>query len=222
MTHAPATAFLTEPMRAGSSWPSPGRAPSGHRGCRSAGGGAYTSGVSGMSACRRRCQERRPWLISSISADGGTASTGQRACARQYRLTERCSTRPNPGPAPGPDDEQVVRLVGGLDQHRAWLAPDRLRFDLQVGGHAAQAGVERGPQPLPGGVAPDLAQVGPRDARRSAISPPGRNPRGDGQQRHVPLPGLVRRVPQRLQAPERPMHANNDPTHRGHGNSPPD
>ena len=34
-----------------------------------------------MSACRRSCQERRPWLISSISAEGGTASTGHRACA---------------------------------------------------------------------------------------------------------------------------------------------
>src|SRR6185437_1458168 len=43
------------------------------------------------------------------------------------------------------------------------------------------------------------------------------NPRGNGQQPYVSLPGLVRREPQRLQAPWRPMHANNDPTHRGHG-----
>ena len=39
------------------------------------------------------------------------------------------------------------------------LAADRLGLDPQVGGHAAQARVERGPQPLPGRVTPDLAQV---------------------------------------------------------------
>ena len=50
----------------------------------------------------------------------------------------------------------------------------------------------------------------------------GGDPGDDRQHGHVALPGLVRRVAQRLQAPQRPMHANDDPTHGGQGDSPPD
>ena len=108
----------------------------------------------------------------------------------------------------------ILVLYGLAALGQTWKP--RLGLDLEVGGHAAQPGVERGPQPLPRRLSPELAQVGRRMPSLRHVSARG-NPRGNGQQRHVPLPGLVRREPQRLQAPWRPMHANNDPTHRGHG-----
>lgn len=44
------------------------------------------------------CQEIRRWTaaMSSCSGEGGTASTGQVACARQYRATEGCRALRSP------------------------------------------------------------------------------------------------------------------------------
>src|SRR5689334_8164721 len=49
----------------------------------------------------RLAQPRRPRL-SSASADGGTAITGQQACARQYRLTRHAARRPRAPRRPAP------------------------------------------------------------------------------------------------------------------------
>src|SRR2546427_10395755 len=54
----------------------------------------------------------------------------------------------------------IFRPAGPVDEHRARLAARHDRLDAHIGGHPAETGVKGLPEPPPGGLAPDLAQVG--------------------------------------------------------------
>jgi hypothetical protein len=62
-------------------------------------------------------------------------------------------------PWPGSDDRQVAGLAGGAGQDLAWLATQHQRPGAYSGGEAAECGVERGLQQLPGVVFPEFTHL---------------------------------------------------------------
>jgi len=122
-----------------------------------------------------------------------------------------------PEPAlPGPDDEEAPGIVGAFHQHGTGRAAHHERLDGQVRGRAAEPPVEGVPEALLGRVPPELAEL------EVGLTPFGeittrRNPGDDRNQPRVPVPGLVRRVAQRLKAAQGTVHAREDPPYRGHG-----
>src|SRR3989475_9797259 len=67
---------------------------------------------------------------------------------------------PEISPLPLHDALPIFRPVGHVDEPRARLAARHDRLDAHIGGHPAETGVKGLPEPPPGGLAPDLAQVG--------------------------------------------------------------
>ena len=67
-------------------------------------------------------------------------------------------------------DEQVPGAAGSIDEHLAGLAAQHRGCGPEICGQAPPRQVEGLPEPLPGGLLPDCAQVG---GRLTASSPPG-------------------------------------------------
>ena len=208
----PSASFLTDPMRGRQRsipWSIPGRSRGRSRAAAPAVRAATTT--AGI----------RPSPSSAMSAEGGTASTGHLACARQYRPIDLRSARPIGERRPVPITSRSSGRVGHVDEHRAGLAALDPRQHGHIVGQPAEARVERVRQPLPGRLAPDLAEV--RGGMGALGEVAARRDPGDHRhQRGLPVPRLVGRQAQRLQASERPVYSDHDPTHRGHDGSPPE
>src|SRR5690349_11805956 len=112
------------------------------------------------------------------------------------------------------DDEQVIGLAGEADQDRPWLAALHDRLDGKVGVDLAPGRLKRRPQPLPGGILPDVDQgrAGLPGGKLTAGWYPGQN----GCQGGNTVAGQVLRVPQRPEAARRAARADDDPTYAGH------
>ena len=119
------------------------------------------------------------------------------------------------GPPPGPDHQQVARFVGDVDEDRPGVAALDPQLDAQVVGHAAEAGFERLGQPAARGLGPEPAQVRGGMAPLSHITA-RRHPGDYRHERHLPVPRLLGRPAQRLQAAERPVYYYDDPVQRVH------
>jgi hypothetical protein len=77
-----------------------------------------------------------------------------------------------------PHDQQVTRAGGDIDQDPASLTPVHKRVDRRIGRDFSPDGDERIPEPLPGVLRPDAAQVAagiPLVGQISARGPPGKN-----------------------------------------------
>src|SRR5690348_3897583 len=111
-------------------------------------------------------------------------------------------------------DEQVTGLAGEGDQDRPWLAALHDRLDGKVGGDLTPGRLKRRPQPLPGGILPDLDQgrAGLPGGKLTAGRYPGQN----GCQGGNTVAGQVLRVPQRPEAARRAARADDDPAYAGH------
>ena len=75
-------------------------------------------------------------------------------------------------------DQQVTRAVGQTDQDPASLTPVHERVDRRIGRDFSPDGDERIPEPLPGVLRPDTAQVAagiPPVGHFTTRGPPGKN-----------------------------------------------
>jgi hypothetical protein len=66
---------------------------------------------------------------------------------------------PQRAPSPGTGDKRVAGLASGADPYPAWLAAQHQRPGAHTGREAAECGVERGPQPLPGVIFSQFTQL---------------------------------------------------------------
>ncbi len=169
MTHAAALGFLTEPMR-----PAHGRARRRPAPDRLWGRRGYMSGVSGMSSCRRTRQECSG-VAHLVHQRRRRHGQHRAAGVRQAVPADRLAHHPAQPRSPArPDDQQVVRLAGHLDQHRA---------GARRGPPASRPAGRRARRPAPRRTRPTAAPRPPRARScagrgRNVVVPPGRPPGG--------------------------------------------
>jgi hypothetical protein len=122
-------------------------------------------------------------------------------------------------PWPGSDDQQVAGLAGGAGQDLAWLAAQHQRPGAYSGGEAAECGVERGLQPLPGVVFPEFTQLQRRVLALVQVTA-GRHPGEQGDQDGIVVAGEIGRLAQRVHAAGRSAHPGEDQAVGRHGSPP--